>query len=64
MSVADRVLILVDSVGGVGSGNRNRDEITRQNLNPAMFMVINKMDRENASFQKALASVQEQTTTA
>jgi elongation factor G len=60
MRVADSVLVLVDSVGGMEVGTETAMNYAAK-LNLPMFMVINKMDRENASFQKALASVQEQT---
>ena len=59
MRVADSVLVLVDSVGGMEVGTETA-MIYAAKFNLPMFMVINKMDRENASFQKALASVQEQ----
>lgn len=58
LRVSDCALVLVDSVSGVEVGT----EIAWQQCNtfklPRMVL-INKMDRENANFQKALASVQE-----
>ncbi|HEY9076831.1 MAG TPA: elongation factor G [Anaerolineaceae bacterium] len=58
LRVADGALILVDSVAGVEVGT----EIAWQHCDTfklPRFVVINKMDRENANFQKALASVQD-----
>ena len=58
LRVADGAIELVDSVAGVEVGT----EITWQYLdrfNLPRFVVINKMERENANFQKALASMQE-----
>jgi len=57
LSVADGALILVDSVAGMEVGTevawRYADE-----LNLPRFVVINKLDRENANFTKSLASVE------
>ena len=58
LRVADGAIVLVDSVAGVEVGT----EITWQycdRFNLPRFAVINKMERENANFQKALASLQE-----
>jgi elongation factor G len=58
LRVADGVLILVDSVAGLEVGT----ELTWNYCDTfklPRFVVINKMDRENADFKKALASVQE-----
>ncbi len=58
LRVADGALVLVDSVAGVEVGT----ETTWGYLdifNLPRFVVINKMDRENANYQKALASIQE-----
>lgn len=58
LRVADSAVVLVDSVAGVEVGT----EITWQycdKFNLPRLVVINKMDRENASFQKALAAIQE-----
>ena len=58
MRVSDAALILVDSVAGLEVGT----EIALQHvvdLNLPYMLLINKMERENANFQKALASVQE-----
>ncbi len=58
LRVADGVLVLVDSVAGLEVGT----EITWgvcNTLHLPRLLIINKMERENANFQKALASVQE-----
>ncbi|MFZ3150859.1 MAG: elongation factor G [Anaerolineaceae bacterium] len=60
MRVADCALILVDSVGGLEVGTEVAMQYASE-FNIPQIMVINKMDRDNANFQKALASVQEQT---
>ena len=56
MRVADCALILVDSVGGLEVGTETALELAEK-FNMPKIMVINKMDRENASFEKALESV-------
>ncbi len=58
MRVADGAMILVDAVSGVEVGTEIAWNYCSQ-FNLPRFLVINKMDRENASFQKALASAQE-----
>jgi len=56
--VADGALILADSVAGLEVGTEIAwDYATTFKL--PRFLVINKMERENANFQKALASIQE-----
>jgi len=58
LRVADGALILVDSVAGIEVGT----EITWgycDTFKLPRFVVISKMDRDNADFQKALASVEE-----
>lgn len=58
LRVADSAVVLVDSVAGVEVGT----EITWQycdRFNLPRFAVINKMDRDNANFQKALASLEQ-----
>lgn len=58
LRVADSAVVLVDSVSGLEVGT----EITWQYLDKyhlPRIVVINKMDRDNASFQKALTSLQE-----
>jgi elongation factor G len=58
LRVADSAVVLVDSVAGVEVGT----EITWQycdRFSLPRFAVINKMERENANFQKAMASLEE-----
>ncbi len=58
MRVADGVLILVDSVAGLEVGT----EMALQNserFNLPKMILINKMERENANYQKAFQSVQD-----
>lgn len=57
LRVADSAVVLIDSVAGVEVGT----EITWQycdKMNLPRIAVINKMERDNANFQKALASLQ------
>ena len=57
LRVADAAIILVDAVAGVEVGT----ELVWQycdELKLPRFVLINKMDRENANFQRALESVQ------
>jgi elongation factor G len=58
LSVADGAIILVDAVAGVEVGTelawRYADE-----FNLPRFFVINKMDRDNADFEKTFATVEE-----
>jgi len=58
MRVADCALILVDSVGGLEVGTESALQYA-ESFGMPKIMVINKMDRENANFQKALKSVQD-----
>lgn len=58
LRVADSALILVDSVAGLEVGTEIAFRYANQ-FNLPILLVINKMERENASYQKALASVQE-----
>jgi len=60
MRVADSALILVDSVAGLEVGTEVAMQHAAEFKLP-MMMVINKMDRENANFHKAIASVEEGT---
>jgi elongation factor G len=57
LSIADSALILVDSVAGMEVGTeiawRHVDEFKLPR-----FIVINKLDRENANFEKAYESVE------
>jgi elongation factor G len=58
MRVSDGAVILVDSVAGLEVGT----EIAWNHANTfklPRFLLVNKMERENANFQKAVASVQE-----
>lgn len=58
LSVADGAIILVDAVAGIEVGTeiawRHADE-----FNLPRFFVINKMDRDNADFEKTYAAIEE-----
>jgi elongation factor G len=58
LSVADGAVVLVDSVAGMEVGTeiawRYADD-----FNLPRFVVVNRLDRDNANFAKALASVEE-----
>jgi len=58
LRVADGALVLIDSVAGIEVGTEIAWNYCDAFKLPR-FVVINKMERENANFQKALASVQE-----
>jgi elongation factor G len=58
LRVADSAIILVDSVAGLEVGTELAWKYSSQFKLPC-FLVINKMERENANFIKALASVQD-----
>lgn len=58
LRVADGAVILVDSVAGAEVGTEIAWNHCNQ-FNLPRFVVINKMDRENANYQKALASLQQ-----
>ena len=58
LSVADGVIVLVDSVAGLEVGTEIALQYAAEFKLPQL-LVINKMERENANFKKALASVQE-----
>jgi elongation factor G len=58
LRVADGVMVLVDAVSGAEVGTEVALNTCDQ-FNLPRFVVINKMDRENANFQKAMESVQE-----
>ena len=58
MRVADGALILVDAVSGLEVGTEFALQHAAE-FNLPQMLVINKMDRENANFQKTLASIQE-----
>jgi elongation factor G len=58
LSVADGAIVLVDSVAGIEVGT----EISwryADDFNLPRFVVINRLDRDNANFAKAFASVEE-----
>ncbi|HQF63407.1 MAG TPA: elongation factor G [Anaerolineaceae bacterium] len=58
LRVADSAILLVDAVSGVEVGTEIAwDYCNRFNL--PRFVVINKMDRDNASYAKALAAIEE-----
>ncbi len=62
LRVADGVVILVDSVAGLEVGTEVALRYSDQFKLPK-FLVINKMERENANFKTALASVQKHSET-
>ncbi len=63
LRVADGAVVLVESVAGVEVGTEIVwDYCTKFNL--PRFVLISKMDRENASYERALASVRELSTQA
>jgi elongation factor G len=57
MRVADSAVVLVDSVGGLEVGTEIALRYAGDFKLPT-FLVINKMERENANFAKALSSVE------
>ena len=57
LRVADGVVILVDSVAGLEVGTEVALRYSEQFKLPR-FVVINKMERENANFKTAVASIQ------
>lgn len=58
LSVADGAVILVDAVGGVEVGTELAWR-TAGEMNLPRLIVISRMDRENASFSRAYAAVEE-----
>jgi len=56
LRVADAAVILLDSVSGAEVGTEIALNYVNQ-FNLPRFIVVNKMDRENANFQKALESI-------
>jgi elongation factor G len=58
LRVADGAIVLIDSVAGLEVGTELAFRYLSQFKLPT-FLVVNKMERENANFQKALDSVQE-----
>jgi elongation factor G len=60
LRVADGALIVVDAVAGVEVGTEVAWNYC-DDFNLPRFVIINKMNRDNANFRKALAGVQEMT---
>jgi len=58
LSVADGAIVLVDSVAGLEVGTEIAWRYAEEFKLPR-FVVINKLDRDNANFVKALSSVEE-----
>jgi len=58
VSVADSAIVVVDAVSGFEVGTEVAWN-TCSDFNLPRFLLINKMDRENADYKKALDSVQE-----
>jgi len=58
LSVADGAVILVDAVAGIEVGTELAWRYADQ-FNLPRFMVINKMDRDNADFEKIYAQIEE-----
>ncbi len=58
LRVADGAVILIDSVAGAEVGTEIALNYVNH-FNLPRFVVINKMDRENANFAKALASIKD-----
>ncbi|HSO27364.1 MAG TPA: GTP-binding protein, partial [Anaerolineales bacterium] len=57
LSVADSALVLVDAVSGAEVGTEQALSYANT-FNLSRFIVVNKMNRDNANFSKALDSVQ------
>ncbi len=58
LSVADGALIPVDAVGGVEVGTELAYQYATEEFGLPRFFIINRMDRENASFASAFASIE------
>jgi elongation factor G len=58
LRVSDGAVVIVDSVAGAEVGTEIAWSYCEQ-FNIPRFVLINKMDRDNADFQKALASIQQ-----
>src|SRR5512138_1526608 len=58
LSVADGAILLVDAVSGIEVGTELAWRYAEQ-FNLPRFFVINKMDRENADFNKTYAAIKE-----
>jgi len=56
---ADFALITVDAISGVQVGTRRAWETCHEHGLPAIAFVITGLDKENASFEKALSSIRE-----
>ncbi len=56
--VAGSLLIMVDATGGIEVGTESAWEFAMEKNRPT-FIFINKMDKENADFQKVLAELRE-----
>jgi len=57
LSVADGAVVMVDSVAGLEVGTEIAWAYADE-FNLPRFVVVNKLDRDNANFEKALASVE------
>ena len=58
LRVADAVVIVVDALSGVQVGTEKAIELLEKANIPA-FIVVNKMDRENATFAKVMDELKE-----
>ncbi|MCL1914262.1 MAG: elongation factor G [Eubacteriaceae bacterium] len=58
LRVADAAIIVIDAVSGVEVGTEKAWEMVQDRGIPALF-VINRLDRENAEYDKAFSSIQE-----
>jgi len=58
LSVADGAVVLVDSVSGLEVGTETAWRYA-DDFNLPRFVVVNRLDRDNANFAKALASMEE-----
>jgi len=57
LSAADAAILLVDSVAGIETGT-NKYWKRAQALNLPVVIVVNKMDKDNADFEKVLETIQ------
>jgi elongation factor G len=57
VAAADAVVLLVDAVGGVKVGTNKFWKLAKRRELPAVI-VVNRMDKDNADFAKALESIQ------
>ncbi|MDO4287898.1 MAG: elongation factor G [Eubacterium sp.] len=58
LRVADAVVIVVDALAGVQVGTEKAIELLNK-VNVPAFIVVNKMDRENATFAKVMDNLKE-----